>query len=55
VRAHLHLISRLAYALRDPAFRETIQHRGLRDEILQAAQNVEAGLLKGKPSNPRVE
>jgi nitrogen PTS system EIIA component len=55
VRAHLHLISRLAFALRDPAFRETVQRRGLREEILSAAQNVERSLLPGSPSKPLVE
>lgn len=55
VRAHLHLISRLAYALRDEAFRETIKRRGLRDEILNAARNVEATLLKGAPLKSQAE
>jgi len=55
VRAHLHLISHLAYALRDSAFRETILRRGLREDILAAAQNVETALLKGTPSKVRVE
>ncbi len=34
VRAHLHLLSRLAFALRDPGFQEAIRRQGLRDEIL---------------------
>lgn len=55
VRAHLHLISRLAFALRDPAFRAIVQRQGLRDEILNATQNIETALLKGTPSKPRVE
>jgi nitrogen PTS system EIIA component len=54
VRAHLHLISRLAYTLRDPAFREVIQRQGLRDEILVAAQNVETALLKHSDTKPQV-
>ncbi|PWB73049.1 PTS fructose transporter subunit IIA [candidate division GN15 bacterium] len=44
VRAHLHLISRLAYALRDPQFREVIRRQGLREEINAAAKNVEEKL-----------
>ena len=55
VRAHLHLISRLAYALHDPAFRQVIERRGLRDDILDAVRNVEASLSKVTPSKPQVE
>ncbi|MEW6411234.1 MAG: PTS sugar transporter subunit IIA [Candidatus Zixiibacteriota bacterium] len=44
VRAHLHLISRLAYALHDPDFRNVIQRQGLRDEINAAARSVEEKL-----------
>jgi PTS system nitrogen regulatory IIA component len=46
VRAHLHLISRLAYALRDPAFHMVVQKQGLREEILSAARQVEARLAQ---------
>ena len=44
VRAHLQLISRLAFALRDPVFSEVIHRQGLRDEILNAAKKVESGM-----------
>ncbi len=54
VRAHLHIISRLAYSLRDPAFLAAVQHRGLRDEILDAAKNVEAALVQGASAKPQV-
>jgi len=47
VRAHLHLISRLAFSLRDPAFCEVIQKQGLRDDILNAAKKVEEMLISG--------
>jgi len=47
VRAHLHLISRLAYSLRDEAFREVIQKRGLREDILNASRKVEDMLILG--------
>lgn len=54
VRAHLHLISHLAYALRDPAFKSVIERQGLRDEILEAAQKVESGLGSGAAKlNPK--
>jgi nitrogen PTS system EIIA component len=55
VRAHLHLISHLAYALRDPAFRAVIERRGLRDEILQAAQKVEEGLMRSDNSSKQAK
>ncbi|MBI3097265.1 MAG: PTS sugar transporter subunit IIA [Planctomycetes bacterium] len=43
-RAHLHLISRLAFALRDPGFKETVTRRGTGEEILREAKRVEGGL-----------
>ncbi len=47
VRAHLHVISRLAYTLRDPAFSEVIRRQGLREEILEAARGMEQKLISG--------
>jgi PTS system nitrogen regulatory IIA component len=41
VRAHLHLLSRLTWALRRPAFREPVMTAAARDEILAAAGGVE--------------
>jgi nitrogen PTS system EIIA component len=55
VRAHLHLISRLAYTLRDPDFREAIQRRGLRDEIIEAARKVEEVLVRGDNKPTKIE
>jgi PTS system nitrogen regulatory IIA component len=46
VRSHLHLLSRIAFALRDPGFKEVIQRQGLRDEILKEARRVEAGIKR---------
>jgi PTS system nitrogen regulatory IIA component len=43
VRAHLHLLSRLAFALRDPAFKKVIVRQGLREEILKEARRIESG------------
>lgn len=37
VRAHLHLLSRLSFALRDPAFKALVLREASRDEILAAA------------------
>ena len=44
VRAHLHLLSRLAYSLRDPGFKSVILAQGSRAQILDEARRVEAGL-----------
>jgi PTS system nitrogen regulatory IIA component len=44
VRAHLHLLSRLAFALNDRDFKEAILRQASRDEILAGAGRVEAGL-----------
>jgi nitrogen PTS system EIIA component len=44
VRAHLQLLSRLAFALRDPEFQAVIGRQGSREEILAGARRVGAGL-----------
>lgn len=44
VRAHTHLLARLAALVRDPAFQEALARRAGREEILQAARRVEAAL-----------
>jgi PTS system nitrogen regulatory IIA component len=41
VRAHLHLLARLSFALRQPAFAEVINRQGLREQILAASQSVD--------------
>jgi nitrogen PTS system EIIA component len=41
VKAHLHILSRLAFGLRNPAFAEAIGRRGTPDEILAAAHSVD--------------
>lgn len=41
VRAHLHLLSRLAFALRDPGFKEVITRQALREQILAESQRIE--------------
>jgi PTS system nitrogen regulatory IIA component len=50
VRGHLHLLSRLAYALRDAACKDAIARQGTRDEILNELRRVESALAgKGTP------
>jgi len=44
VRDHLHLLSQLAYALRDPGFKEVVTRQGSKDEILREARRVEGEL-----------
>ncbi|MBI4578689.1 MAG: PTS sugar transporter subunit IIA [Planctomycetes bacterium] len=41
VRAHLHLLSRLSFALRDPQFKAVIQQQGSRDQIMNEALRVD--------------
>lgn len=49
VRAHLHLLSRLASALCDPGFQEVIRRQGPRDEILAQLRRVESSLIQPPP------
>jgi PTS system nitrogen regulatory IIA component len=42
VRAHLHLLSRLSFALNDPGFKHAIITQGSREEIFNEARRVEA-------------
>ena len=44
VRAHLHILARLAYCLRDTEFQSILQRRGLRDELSEAIRKVESAL-----------
>lgn len=44
VRAHLHLLSKLAFALKDEGFRKTIIRQGSREEILMDLGRIETGL-----------
>ena len=41
VRVHLHLLSRISFALRDPKFKALLAGEGRRDEILDAARALE--------------
>lgn len=44
VRIHLHLLSRLAYALRDPRFKAVLQRQGPQSEIFAAVKLIETEL-----------
>ena len=56
VRAHLHLLSRLGFALRDPDFKSAVIHQASREMILEALKRAEialpapaASLVEAKP------
>ncbi len=49
VRAHLHMLSRLAYALGNPEFQEVIGAHGSREAILAAARSVEGTIGGAAP------
>ena len=53
-RTHLQLLSRLAFALRDPQFRRVIKNQGRPEEILVEAERIEANFPSSKvsASNP---
>ena len=53
VRAHLHLLSRLSFALRCAPFREAVMRQAARDEILAAATRCERGLVQTPARAPR--
>jgi len=46
VRAHLHLLSRLGYALRDRDFKAAILRQASRDEIVEALRRVEESMAR---------
>lgn len=46
VRAHLHLLSRLAFGIRDAGFRDAVARQASRDEILNEARRMETGLAE---------
>ncbi len=50
-RAHLHLLSRLLFALRDAEFRSLVLAQGGRDELLQAVRRISVALAE--PTDPR--
>src|SRR4030042_2758218 len=50
VKAHLYLLSRLAYALRDNDFRNVIKKLGSREEIFSEIARIESGLKQNQAS-----
>ena len=46
VRAHLHLLSRLAFGIRDMGFRDAVARQASRDEILDEARRMETSLAQ---------
>ncbi len=53
VRAHLQLLSRLSYALRDGGFRQVLRERASAVEILAAVERIDAA-LGGTDASPEV-
>jgi PTS system nitrogen regulatory IIA component len=49
VRAHLHLLSRLAFALRDPRFNAAVRSQASREEIFAALRATEGALATSQP------
>ena len=43
VRAHLHLLSRLAFALRDEPFKALVRGQASRDELMEAVRRISVG------------
>jgi len=52
VRAHLQILSRLAFLLRDDRLRSLLQRQATRDEIVAAFRDAEAALAKPAPVLP---
>jgi PTS system nitrogen regulatory IIA component len=51
VRAHLHMLSRLSFALSDPGFKKVLGRQGSSEEILKEALKVESKLGQKNPSS----
>jgi PTS system nitrogen regulatory IIA component len=49
IRAHLHLLARLGFALRHPTFAEVIAQQGSREQIFAASQAVDASIPQSTP------
>jgi PTS system nitrogen regulatory IIA component len=55
VRAHLHLLSRLAFMLRDPDFKAVLLRQGSREDIFETLNRVESLICRSSPSSPPQE
>jgi PTS system nitrogen regulatory IIA component len=49
VRAHLQLLSRVAFLLKEDEFRNVLKRQGSREEILRVVRDLESRLAAGKP------
>ena len=49
VRAHLYLLSRLGFALRDPDFKKAVTQQAAREQILEALHRVEISMAARSP------
>jgi PTS system nitrogen regulatory IIA component len=45
VRAHLQLLSRLGFVLRDPGFKKVVLEQAAREEVLESLRRAESGIL----------
>jgi PTS system nitrogen regulatory IIA component len=52
LRAHLRLLARLSYALRDPDFKQVVLGEGSRPEIVREARRVETSMASGRSPLP---
>jgi nitrogen PTS system EIIA component len=52
VRSHLHLLSRLAFALKDQRFKQEILRQGSREALLAHLERIERGLVGAEPPAP---
>jgi nitrogen PTS system EIIA component len=55
VRAHLHLLSRIAYVLRDAEFKAAIQRQASREEIIDALRRLNDNLKKNSAAPAKAE
>ena len=55
IRAHLYMMSHLAFALRDPAFKDAVLREASREEIFREARRVEASFVEPPAIQPAVE
>jgi nitrogen PTS system EIIA component len=55
IRAHLYLMSHLAFALRDAGFKDAILREASRDEIFREARRVAGPFVQSVPAQPTAE
>jgi PTS system nitrogen regulatory IIA component len=52
IRSHLHLLSRIAFVLRDPGFAGLVRNQARRDEILSEIRRIEAKISRNRSQEP---